>query len=80
MPYHTTRLNGSSVEIDFDIVSYGCASNGWDEAGEGPEICITRAYYEEGDDDLDITLSDEDRFRIEEEICNEASYFEAHDD
>lgn len=39
-------VDGRSLVVDYVVESWGYPSNGWDDAGEGPEFSVMRATVE----------------------------------
>lgn len=54
----TIRVRGLEFEVEYDVESYGHASNGWDDPGEAAEVTIWSCYTEVGNGErIDIDVS-----------------------
>lgn len=67
----------TEITVFYVIESYGYPSNGWDDAGEGPELYIERAELL-GTGEV-IELTDAERSRIESDISENPEWWEPDD-
>lgn len=64
----------TEVDVEFTIASFGYPSNGWDDAGEGPEIEVDGAVLTGTDTPVELTQGEIDRFTTE--VCENIADYE----
>lgn len=64
----------TEVEVHFTVESEGYPSNGWDDAGEGPELYITAVYPLNGTVPMEVT--DAQREALEDQIRENPEWYE----
>lgn len=54
----------TKIEVTFEVESYGCASNSWDEPGEAMELGIIHAIDVETGEVLVLTEAENERMNL----------------
>jgi hypothetical protein len=72
------RADGTFLDVEYDVEQHGHSGNGWDDAGEPTIAHITEARVAGTDEQID--LSDDERWQLEEQLCEKLDAEPWHDD
>lgn len=70
--------DGTPLTVYITVESYGYPGNAWDDPGEGPELGVDRAEHRETGEPF--ALSDAERERMEQAVCEEPDLGDDWDD